>query len=306
MKLLRSFARYGRFALIAGLLAGVLLPGPAALIKAWLPPLIVLLLFLTAFRIGHRDALSGLASLGSTLKVVLIFQLAMPLAALAVVHLLGLSQSVAAVAVVLVLAAPALSGSPNLSILVGANPEPAFRLLVLGIALLPLTMFPVFWLVPQLGDIGAAVSGAIRTLIAIGIAVCLGFVCAAKMVPERSKEQTQATDGAMTIALFVIVIGLMAPLRPALEIAPFEVLAWLALAFALNLGMQAIAFGVLRTRGEPMEIVPFSIVAGNRNVAIFLIALSPEVAEQLLIFIGCYQIPMYLTPILTRRFYATA
>jgi len=39
-----------------------------------------------------------------------------------------------------------------------------------------------------------------------------------------------------------------------------------------------------------------SIVAGNRNIALFLIVLPPEVAGPLMIFIGCYQIPMYLTP----------
>ena len=49
---------------------------------------------------------------------------------------------------------------------------------------------------------------------------------------------------------------------------------------------------------------PSTIVAGNRNVAIFLIASSATQNEQFLIFLGCYQFPMYLTPILMRPIFS--
>ncbi len=49
--------------------------------------------------------------------------------------------------------------------------------------------------------------------------------------------------------------------------------------------------------------MPFSIIAGNRNIALFLIALPSEVTDPLLLFIGCYQIPMYLTPIILQQLY---
>jgi hypothetical protein len=48
------------------------------------------------------------------------------------------------------------------------------------------------------------------------------------------------------------------------------------------------------------EVVPFSIVAGNRNVALFFVALPVTQSPEFLIFLGCYQIPMYLTVILMR------
>ncbi|SHF44761.1 hypothetical protein SAMN05444273_10695 [Litoreibacter ascidiaceicola] len=303
LTVLRALAHHGRYALVAGLLAGFLLPDLAARLKPWLPQLVVLLLFLTAIRIGPAGALKGLSNIRPTLFVVLTFQLALPLAALAVSHLLGVSHSPYVLALVLVLAAPALSGSPNLSIMLGADPEPAFRLLVLGTALLPITMLPVFWLLPQLGDLQSAIIGAARMLGAIGVAISLGFALRLFALPNPSKEQTEAFDGAMTVALFVIVIGLMAALRPAFEKSPSEVLGWMLLAFAVNIGMQFLTFLVLGRLGWDTEIVPFSIVSGNRNVAIFLVAMSPEAAEPLLIFLGCYQVPMYLTPILTRAFY---
>ena len=47
----------------------------------------------------------------------------------------------------------------------------------------------------------------------------------------------------------------------------------------------------------------YAIQAGNRNIALFLVALPPEVTDPILIFIGCYQIPMYLTPMVMARLY---
>jgi ACR3 family arsenite transporter len=35
---------------------------------------------------------------------------------------------------------------------------------------------------------------------------------------------------------------------------------------------------------------------------LFLVALPETVTAPLLVFIGCYQIPMYLTPLVTGRF----
>ena len=110
----------------------------------------------------------------------------------------------------------------------------------------------------------------------------------------------------MTVALVVMVVGLMAALRPALERSPTEVLGWLALAFSVNFGMQALTFFMSKRFGRGADVVPFSIVSGNRNVAIFLVMVSPTAAEPLLIFLGCYQIPMYLTPILMRPLYRAA
>ena len=54
--------------------------------------------------------------------------------------------------------------------------------------------------------------------------------------------------------------------------------------------------------GLPEPVGP-AIVAGNRNAALFLMALPASVTEPLLILLGCYQLPMYLTPILLARLY---
>ncbi|MFL2798248.1 MAG: hypothetical protein ACJZ89_01465, partial [Paracoccaceae bacterium] len=71
----------------------------------------------------------------------------------------------------------------------------------------------------------------------------------------------------------------------------------------VNLGLQFITFHLLKLFTLSDFAVPIGIVSGNRNIALYLVALPIMQSEQLLIFLGCYQIPMYLTPIIMRKVY---
>ena len=153
-------SRTCRFGLVAGLIAGLALPNLAQILKLWLPQLVMVLLFLVALRIGAQKARQGLSNLRATLCSVLFLQLGVPLAVIAVAQILGIAQSAFVLATVLVFAAPALGGSPSLATLLNADPEPAFRLLIVGTFLLPLTLVPIFWLLPQFGDLQNAIGSA--------------------------------------------------------------------------------------------------------------------------------------------------
>ena len=102
----------------------------------------------------------------------------------------------------------------------------------------------------------------------------------------------------------VVVIGLMSAVGPALARDPVDLAVWLLCASAANLGLQAMAGLVFSRTRLRSSLVSFSIIAGNRNIALFLVALPAHVTDPLLVFIGCYQIPMYLTPVLMKGFYA--
>lgn len=295
-------ARHGKLALIAGLAAGLALPGLAASLRPWIPEMVALLLFLTAFRIGPRDTVENLGAVSRTAGAVLVLQLALPLAFLAGLGALGLPLSPLALAVVLMLSAPSVTGAANFAILLGAEPAPALRLLILGTAVLPLTCIPIFAQLPQFGELSAVLGAAGRLLAVILAAAALGFALRHWGRPGLSEAERRATDGLTVIALAVIVVGLMAAVRPALAEDPAGLGFWLAAAFGVNFGMQIVTYGVLRALGRA-DAVPTAIVAGNRNFALFFVALPPETTAPLLIFLGCYQFPMYLTPTLLRRLY---
>jgi hypothetical protein len=77
----------------------------------------------------------------------------------------------------------------------------------------------------------------------------------------------------------------------------------LTVAFIANIGMQIVSALILARSSASAYTVPIGIISGNRNIALFLTALPAVTTEPLLLFIGCYQIPMYLTLIIMRRFY---
>ncbi len=298
-------ARNGKFGLIAGLLAGLALPGMAAILRPWIPEMVALLLFLTAFRIGFQETVHNLRAMVRTAATVLVLQMVLPLLFLSALCLADLPLSPLALAITLMLSAPSVTGSANFTILLGHDPAPALRLLILGTALLPVTCIPVFYFLPVFGELTDVLAAASRLLAVILFAAALGFASRQWTVPDLDEEGRNALDGLTVIALAVIVVGLMSAVRPALETEPATLAFWFSAAVCVNFGMQVLTFQSLRCLGATTP-VPGSIVSGNRNFALFLVALPPERTEFLLIFLGCYQFPMYLTPIVMRRFYGRA
>jgi len=302
--LLGRVARYGRLCLVLGLLGGLVLPMVAAVLRPWIPELVALLLFFTAFRIGFREAVA--VDIQKAFVQVLVLQLALPVVLALTFVVSGIGLGPLAMVTVLVLAAPSVTGAPNFTILVGGDPAPGLRVLVLGTALLPFTAIPVFWLLPQLGDLSAVLWAAGRLTFVVLCAVGLGFAARHWIAPDLTARGRAGLDGLTSIALAVIVVALMSAIGPAFSVNPAGLFWWMCVAFAVNFGMQIVTYTLLTLSGQDRNAVPIGIIAGNRNIALFLVALPAETTEPLLIFIGCYQIPMYLTPILLRRLYAHA
>ncbi|WP_026758845.1 hypothetical protein [Sediminimonas qiaohouensis] len=295
---LQWIARHGRLVLVAGLLAGLALPGLAEMLRDWLAQMVAVLLFLTAMRIGARAALGSLAQAGGALGASLVMQLALPLAAVAGFAAFGVLQTPMALALVLMLAAPPVAGVPSFTLMMGHDPAPGLRLLIVGTALLPLTVLPVLWALPTLGSAAGVLAAAGRLLLVIAAATVAGFALRAALPRTADRRAIEALDGLTALALAVIVIGLMSAVAPALASDPMLVLWWFCVAVAANLGLQLLAYMVLGARG-----VATSVAAGNRSIALFLVALPPDMMAPLLLFIGCYQLPMFLTPIIMKRVY---
>lgn len=301
--LLWRISDHGRLALIAGLAGGLLLPGLAAAMQPWLPQMVAGLLAVTALRIGHRAVLGALSDLRWGVGSVLVLQLALPLTILAACTLAGIAQSPAALAMILATSAPAVSGAANLALMLGQDAGRMMRIFVLGTAMFPLTVLPLFVLMPQLGDPATIALTTVRLLGVIFGATALGFVLRAFLFPRPTPDQVKALDGLSVLAFSAIVVGLMAALNPALRSAPQAVLFWACLAFAISYGAQITAHLVLRRTALAGLAGPLAIGAGNRNIALFLVALPEALMAPLMVFIGCWQLPMYLTPMLLRRLY---
>lgn len=233
-------AGQGRLLLVAGLAAGIVLPGLARAMEPMILPLIVVLLFLSALRIDPLAALprgrGWLRALG--LVLVLLMQTGFPLVAVVLLWAAGWLSAPLAVGVVLALSGPPLTGSPGIAILTGAPPPPALRQMVLGTALLPLTVLPVFWLMPVFGDTGDVLAGTGR-LLAIVLVAGGGGIVVRRMVPRwQAPGPQRAVEGLIALAMGLVVIGLMSAVGPALMAASPAFWLTLAAAFAISFGVQ--------------------------------------------------------------------
>ena len=299
--LLSLCARQGRWFLVAGLVAGIALPALAEAMRVLIAPMVVFLLFLAVLRLGPEGVRAGLAGWRGAVLAVLGLQLALPLMAVAVFAALGGLGHPLALGLVLMLAAAPITGSPNLAVLAGAPPAPALRQLVLGTALLPLTALPVFWFIPAFGSPGAVLAAVGGLLGLIGLAGGLAMALRLLGVVSATARARAAMDGIAAIVMGVVVIGLMSAVGPAL-FSGDEVWITLALVMLANLALQ-FGIGLSMRRASPDVAPSMGITAGNRNMALFLGVLPEPTVDMLLLFIGCYQVPMYLTPLLLGGWY---
>lgn len=306
MNPLHLAARNGPLVLVAGLAAGLLLPGLAEPMRPLLPPLVMLLLFVTVLRMDPLVLIGSLSDLGGVIRVVAAFQIVVPVVLLIVGYTAGWMTSPVFLSLLIVAAAPSISGSPNMCLMMGHPAEHAMRLMVVGTAVLPLTALPVFWIMPELEDFQAVILASIRLFLTIAFAAAAAVALRLTILRKPSQTTLGNLEGLGAITLAVFVVGLMPTLSATALTAPGTALFWIFLAFLINFGAQILSLFLLRGRGTAAQVTAMSLIAGNRNIALFFVALPPEIIAPILVFIGAYQIPMYLTPLLLRGMYQKA
>ncbi len=270
--------------------------------KPYLPHLVATTLFLAALRIGPREALGKLRDLRDIIGLIGIYQIVVPLIFILVLPLTGLSPMLVT-AITLMAAAPSISGTPSLTLMMGYDPAPALRMLISGTAAVPATAFIVFLFVPAFGSAYDVAISAFRLLMLIAAATALAFALRIFIFREATRKFTNSVDGLSALAMAGIVIGLMTAIGPALQTDPMLVVYTLLIACTASFGLQIAAYFLLPKSQQGGTRVGHSIVSGCRNNALFITALPASVTDPLLLYIGCYQIPMYLTPLLLKWLY---
>ena len=296
-------ARHGQWVLVAGLVAGLALPGLAHVLRPWLPALVALLVFLSLLRLKPGALAMALRTLPQTAAIAAVLQLALPLGVWAGAQALGLGAHPASLALVLMCAAPSIMGSPNISMMLGAPPDYALRLMVVGTALLPLTVLPVFAIMPAVQGTAAVGQAAVRLVALIGLSALAAMAVQRVALRHGHPKTHQRLEGVSALSLAVFVIGLMPQVSALALQAPATLVFWLMVAFGANMGGQILAWYLLRGRLPHAQAVPLALITGNRNIALFLVSLPAETTAPIMGFIGCYQLPMYLTPLLMARLY---
>ena len=302
--------RHARWVLPLGLLGGFLLPWAAEPASWLIGPAIWLLLFLAVVRLSSTNALNKdpvdkaarQENADNLLARTLIAQLALPLLVFALATLISVPD-IWRLAATLVAAAPAISGSPNLVLLLQGDGVLTLRWLIAGTVLLPLTCLPVLMMVFEEQSATGLLLPAARLLMLILSATAAGFLASRWLNGQHRRPSKQALDGAASITLALMVIGLMSAVHaPDTTVHDFFIA--LLAAIVINGGLQLLgAYCARRLKQSRPRIIATGVVYGNRNIALYLTALPASFTEPLLLFIACYQIPMYLTPLIGDVFY---
>jgi ACR3 family arsenite transporter len=164
---------------------------------------------------------------------------------------------------------------------------------------LPLTVLPVFWLMPVLGSVEQILGATGRLMLTILLAGGGALLTRRLVLTRPSPRLLMRLDGVSVLALAIFVIALMASVAESITQTPVSFAFWLAVAVTANFGLQ---FAMLQFGRNPVNGAR-ALVAGNRNLSLFFVALPPVLTDPLLVFLGCYQLPMLLTPILLARAY---
>lgn len=287
-------AAQGRLALILGLAVGLAFPALAHAFRPLIWPMVIALLFLAILRLGPDALRLPRASLGRITALTLALQIGCPLLVFAGFAVAGLHTAPWAQALVLILAAAPITGAAPITLMAGGAPDLALRQTVLGTLVLPLTAMPLLALMPAFAGIADVARAALMLLVAIGCAAALALALRRAGWVTPTPRSLTRIDALTAALLGLVVIGLMAAAADAVRSDPWR-FAWImAMVCATVFALQALA---LRLWPEIAEKPAVAVVAGNRNAALFVGILPAGLSSDMLLVIGCYQVPMYLTPL---------
>lgn len=299
-RVLTALGRHATPLLAGGVFSGLLLQGLAAALKPLLLPSIGVLLFLSVLRLdwtrvfayARRPAAAGLATLWQLV--------ASPLLVWGLATAIGLPPALIAALVLNAAASPVFS-STAFARLLGLDVELTVVVLTVTTLLLPLTLAPLaLGLLSRETAIGA-VDYALRVGLFLVLPLAAAWAARRLFGETRIDSLDAALQGLIVIVLLVFAIAVMDGVTPRILSEGGTVLLYLTCAFALNLGFQAATPLIFRPMG-PRPALSLGLVAGNRNMAL-VFAVTGATEPDLLLYLGVAQIPIYLSPLLTRPVY---
>jgi len=300
-QVLTPLSRHARPILAGGIFAGLLLPDLAALLRPLMEAAVVASLTLSMLRIDWPSILAWGRRPGRAAAALGWILLGAPLLTLAAVGALGVSQGLAA-ALVFAAAAPPVTAAPAFALLLGLDAALALVVLVIGTALLPLTLGPVaFWLLDLELSVGLGPFLA-RIAVFIGLPFVISGVTLRRVGRGALDARAGEINGAIVLALVIFAIGIMDGVAARLLADPWTVALFAAAAFALNLALQAVGTGAFLWMGR-RQALTMGLASGYRNMAIMLVLTAGIAGSDMWLYVAMAQFPMYILPMLTAPVY---
>ncbi len=301
LRLLALSARRGSILLAIGIFGGALIPPLAAAVHPLVAPLVFGMMTLIFLRVDLEGTLAHLRRPGRVVLIVAGFLLVSPVAMAAVVERLGLDAGITA-GLVLFAAGCAATSSPAFARMVGLDPELSLVVSLLSTVLVPLTAPP---LAAWLAGVDLAIGpGAfmLRLVLMVGLPALVSLLLRRVIGAVRLARWGEAVDGALVWLVVGYGFGVMDGLAARLAADPGWVVTALIAAFLADYGLNAVTTLALWPMGR-IAAATAGLMAGNRNMALFLAVLPASADPRVSLFFALCQFPLFLSPFLLRPLY---
>ena len=305
MDLMRRFlewsAHHGAALLAASIFAGLFLPPLAAAFRDVITPVVFILMVLVLLRVDPGQVLAYLRRPVLVVALLAWLLVAMPLLAYAATRALGLDGPLA-MGMVVVATGCAATSSPAFARMVGLDGEMALVVALLSTLLIPFTAPPLA--LGLLGiDLAISVSGLmLRLALLVGLPLLISVAIRRMAGAGRLAHWGRAVDGAVVLLVVAYGFGVMDGVLPHLLAAPGFILGGIALAFGGTLVMNA-ATALAFARAGQRVALSAGLLAGNRNMALYLAVLPAATDPGILLFCVLCQFPLFLSPFLLKPLY---
>jgi BASS family bile acid:Na+ symporter len=302
--LMRGFARsarHGSVLLAAGIFGGLLSPALARAFAWFITPNVVALMTVVLLRVDLAAAFGHLRRPWRFGLIVAVLLVVSPLLAAFVVSFVPLDPGIASGVVIMATGAAAASGAA-FARLVGLDPELTLIATLASIVLVPLTGPPLSHLLAGVElSIGVGAFMA-RLAVVVGLPLLLSLLLRRGLGPARLDPMGPAIDGLVVWLVVFYGFAVMNGMQARMLADPVWVAQAAFAGFVAEFGLN-IAATLLLLRLGVRQAASAGLMAGNRNMALYLAVLPASTDERVLLFIALAQIPLFLSPFLLGPIY---
>jgi BASS family bile acid:Na+ symporter len=305
LDLIRRFlewsALHGATLLAGSIFAGLFLPPLAALFRDVITPVVFILMVLVLLRVDPAQVIAYLRRPLLVAALLVWLLIATPLLAWALLTALGITGPLAN-GLVIVATGCAATSSPAFARMVGLDGEIAFVVAVLSILLIPLTAPPLA--LGLLGiDLAISMTGLmLRLALVVLLPLLISMVIRRVVAPAKLDHWGRAVDGAVVLLVVFYGFGVMDGVLDRLLREPGFILTGVAMAFGGMLAMNAVTALAFTGFGQKLALSA-GLLAGNRNMALYLAVLPEKTDPGILLFCVLCQFPLFLSPFLLKPLY---
>lgn len=294
-------ARRGSILLAVGIFGGIVIPPLASAFHPLVAPLVFAMMTLIFLRVDLEGTLAHLRRPARVALIVVVFLLISPVLMAGLVEPLGLDRGITA-GLVLFAAGCAATSSPAFARMVGLDPELSLIVALTSTFLVPLTAPPLaYWLAGVDLAIGPG-AFMMRLVLVVGLPALVSLLLRRIIGPVRLLRYGEAVDGALVWLVVGYGFGVMDGLWARLAVDPGWVATALIAAFLADYGLNALTTLALWPMGR-IPAATAGLMAGNRNMALFLAVLPASADGRVALFFALCQFPLFLSPFLLRPLY---